>query len=219
MKNIYDERWLKKPSDSDNFRTKIPAEEQALLTKLKARKILDLGSGDGTTLVHLASLGYEMTGIDYSRVGVEQTMERLAAQGLKGKIILRDIYKPFPFENGSFDAVISYQVINHNRITAIRKLLKEINRVLKKKGIFSVKVSDSATYAFTYHDGLCFDEFGSVLKLIEERTFIPIAGWEKGVFHYEFNKEILKKEIEAAGFRLLSMRNINQHVLANFMKK
>jgi|GEM_PF-5985422 len=55
--------------------------------------------------------------------------------------------------------------------------------------------------------------------LLDERTFLPITGWEKGVVHYEFNKEILKAELEDAGFSIMDMRNIGQHVLVNCRKR
>ncbi len=215
----YDKRWKEQADKVTGLRTLIDEKELEILQKMNARKVLDLGCGDGLTLAFLAEQGYEVTGIDYSKVGVENAKRRLAEKGKKARIVVEDIYKTLPFKDGEFDAVISYQVINHNRIVEIRKLLKEVRRILKKDGLFSVKVADSSTYAFTYLDGLCYDEFGSVFKLIEERTFLPIADWEKGVIHYEFNKEILKEEVEAAGFVLLDMRNVNQPALANFRKK
>jgi len=215
----YDKRWKEQAKQESGLRTLIDEKELGLLRKSKARKLLDLGCGDGLTLAFLAEQGFDVVGIDYSEVGVENAKKRLAEKGKSAKIIVGDIYKKLPFKDGEFDAIISYQVINHNKITNIRKLLKEINRILKKGGIFSIKVADSSTYAFTYLDGLCYDEYGSVFKLIEERTFLPIAGWEKGVIHYEFNKEILKKEVEDAGFTLLDMRNVRCHALANFRKK
>ncbi len=216
---IYDARWAKKAEDKDNFRTLIPEPEQALLERSKAKKILDLGSGDGKTLVFLASKGYGLTGIDYSEVGVAKTNASLNENKLKARVVLADIYEPLPFKDGEFDAVISYQVINHDTIEKIRCLLHEVNRVLKKGGLFSVKVADASTYAFTYYDGLCYDEYGSIFQLIAPRTFLPIAGWERGVIHYEFNKEILTKELADAGFVLLDARHIECHLLANFEKR
>src|SRR5215813_6164809 len=46
-------------------------------------KVLDLGSGDGTTAVPLARLGAEVVGIDIARNLVEAGKKRAAAAGLR----------------------------------------------------------------------------------------------------------------------------------------
>lgn len=209
----YDQNWSEEPAKEHTWRTRIPEEEVQLLQKEEAKSILDLGCGDGTTLAHLSSLGFAMTGIDYSEVGIAKAREKGTA-----RLIVGDIYTPLPFEEEEFDAVIAYQVINHNTIGKIRGLLKEIMRVLRKDGIFSVKVSDSATYTLLYFDGLYFDEYGSVFERIADRTYIPIAGHEKGVVHYEFNEEIIIKELEEAGFSILDKRHLETHIIINCRK-
>ncbi len=213
----YDRRWQEAGEES-NFRTLIAEEELGLLKKRGAKRILDLGCGDGLTLAFLAGKGFDVTGIDYSEIGLANARKRLAETGKSAKLIVGDIYAPLPFADDAFDAVIAYQVINHNTIRKIRELLREIRRILKPGGLFSVKVADGSTYAFTYLDGLFFDEFGSVFKLIEERTFLPVAGHEKGVVHYDFNEDILIKELADAGFEVLDRRHIGCHVLANCRK-
>ncbi len=210
----YDKRWKEQENMESGLRTLIDERELQLLKD--ANKVLDLGCGDGLTLAFLVDKGFDVTGMDYSEVGIANAKKRVSK---KAKFVLGDIYQPLPFEDEEFDAIIAYQVINHNTIEEIRKLLKELHRILKPGGVFSVKVSDWTTYGYNYVDGLCYDEFGSILKPIGERTFLPIAGWEKGVIHYDFNKEILKKEVEDAGFELLDMRNIKCHILGNFRKK
>ncbi|MBR9693078.1 class I SAM-dependent methyltransferase, partial [Candidatus Woesearchaeota archaeon] len=207
----YDNLWKEQENKESGLRTLIDEHELKLIP---GKKVLDLGCGDGFTLAFLAKQGFTVTGIDYSEVGIENAKKRLSEES-DARILQGDIYEPLPFEDEEFDAVIAYQVINHNYIEKIRLLLKELNRILKPGGLFSVKVADSSTYAFTYLDGLAYDEFGSVLKPVADRTFLPIAGWEKGVIHYEFNKEILQKEVGEAGFELLDMRIIVCHVLAN----
>lgn len=56
-------------------------------------KLLDLGCGQGRNAIPLAKLGYEVIGIDSSKVGIQCLLEKAKSEivNLKGKI--EDIYK------------------------------------------------------------------------------------------------------------------------------
>src|SRR5262245_62339432 len=58
----------------------VVAESLAITPQMK---VLDLGSGDGTTAVPLARLGAEVVGIDIARNLVEAGNKRAAAAGLR----------------------------------------------------------------------------------------------------------------------------------------
>ena len=152
----YDENWGKPETVEHTWRTRIPDEELQLLKECGVKTILDLGCGDGTTLAYLEGLGFDMTGMDYSKVGLEKAREKSRT----ARLIHGDIYEPLPFSNEEFDAVISYQVINHNTLEKIRKLLKELHSIIKPDGLLSVKVSDANTYGYEEKEGLFYDRFG-----------------------------------------------------------
>jgi ubiquinone/menaquinone biosynthesis C-methylase UbiE len=210
----YDKNWSEPESKEQTWRTRIPDEEITLLKQEKAKKILDLGCGDGTTIAYLSSLNFNMTGMDYSEVGINKAKEKANA-----RFVLGDIYEPLPFRDERFDAVISYQVVNHNTIEKIRELFKELHRIIKQDGILSVKVADANTYGYEIKDGLYHDEFGSVFEKIAPQTFLPVKGHEKGIIHYDFTEAVFLEEIEQAGFILLNKRHIGCHILANFRRK
>lgn len=209
----YDRSYALAPEERPTIRTLIDERELQLLRG--RQRVLDLGCGDGLTTTLLAAKGFTVTGIDYSAVGLSKARERLEAKGLTAELTEGDIYEPLPFADNSFDAVVSYQVINHNRIDKIRELLRELDRVLAPRGLLSVKVADARTYTFVYYDGVFLDEFGSVFTLIAPRTFLPIAGHEKGVIHYDFNEELLLAELESAGFTLRDRRHEGCHLIVN----
>lgn len=69
-------------------------------------KILSLAEGEGRNAVYLASLGYEVTGVDSSAVGLRKAMDLAAAQGVTITTIQADlgVYRIAPAE---WDGIIS----------------------------------------------------------------------------------------------------------------
>ena len=71
-------------------------------------KVLDLGSGDGTTAVPLARLGAEVVGIDIARNLVEAGNQRAAAAGLRNlKFQEGDATNLHGIADHSFDLTLS----------------------------------------------------------------------------------------------------------------
>ena len=65
--------------------------------------VLDLGCGQGRDVLPLAHLGYEVIGVDISRVGIEQMMSEAKQYNLKGRGIVADIYE-YPIDS-RFDSI------------------------------------------------------------------------------------------------------------------
>jgi SAM-dependent methyltransferase len=99
-----------------------------LFKKKGVKRVLDLGCGSGRHLVYLARHGFEVYGIDISETGIKLSKEWLKEENLKANLKIGDIYKKLPYSNNFFDAIISVQVLHHNRIEKIRKAIKEIER-------------------------------------------------------------------------------------------
>jgi SAM-dependent methyltransferase len=91
-------------------------------------KILDLGCGDGIFTKKIASkLGCA------DAVGVESHIEKAKkAEGIDIKVFISDLNQTFPFDDCSFDIVLSNFVIEH--IFDVDKFVTEIKRVLKIGG-------------------------------------------------------------------------------------
>jgi len=162
----------------------------SLFKKKNVRKILDLGCGSGRHLVYLAKRGFDVYGFDISKYGIKITKGWLKKEKLKAKLKIGDIYKKLPYKDNFFDALISTQTLHHNRIGNIRKLIKEIERILKPGGFIFVTVS-RRTSKKDIPKERCWE-----IKFIAPRTYIPLSHDEKGLIHYWFNKKLLRKEFK-----------------------
>ena len=68
----------------------------------KKGKVLDLGCGQGRDAIAIARLGYQVVGIDNSKVGIKQLNEKAIGEKLKLKGIVDDIYQYDAFSDFDF---------------------------------------------------------------------------------------------------------------------
>lgn|SRR3989338_5655788 len=214
----YDEIW-KKPEP--HYKSEFPEEVLNLFKKSKAKRILDLGSGDGTNMILLAKENFETFGLEISSTGVEKTKEMASQTNVNVNIQQGDIYQSLPFSEKYFDAVIGLQSLNHNTLPEILKLFKEIYRVLKKKGLFCIKIADRESYNLKkIENNIYMDtDYNEKFKFLDEQTYLSIEGKEKGIIHYAFYKKQLEGLVIRTGFELLSSERLKWHILAIFKKK
>ena len=102
------------------------------------RKILDLGCGSGRHLVYLAKRGFDAYGIDIARHGIKIARDWLKKERLKANLEIGDIYKKLPYKDNFFDAIIGIKTLHHEKIENIRKLIKEVKRILKPGGLIFI---------------------------------------------------------------------------------
>lgn len=97
--------------------------------------ILDLGCGQGRDAIALAKLGYEVTGVDYSKVGVDQMLVTSKKQGLKINGVTTDIYSIEIDEGIDFILLDSIIHFEKKEIKKEKTLLTRISKSLKKGGV------------------------------------------------------------------------------------
>ena len=157
-----------------------------LFQKDGVKRILDIGCGTGRHLVYLASKGFQMFGFDASQHAIELAEQWLNEEGLSANMIQYRMEDRFPYEDMLFDAVVSIQVIHHNRIRDIQSTVAEIERVLRPQGYIFVTVPILTGGAVSPEDD--WD-----LKEVEPGTYLPQKGPESGILHHYFSEaEILE---------------------------
>ncbi len=168
-----------------------------ILKKRKAQSILDLGSGTGRHIIYFAKQGFDTYGIDIAEEGIRVTKDWLKKENLLADLKIGNIYEKLPYQDDFFDAILSTGVICHNNIAGIRVTIKEIDRVLKPKGLIFVNVRKNRKYTKINSEKILpFGKEKTLCKITGPRTCVPLEGGEKGLVHYNFTKESLTKEFK-----------------------
>jgi len=102
-----------------------------------ARRVLDLGTGDGRllALLHRERPAMMGVGLDFSELMLAAARERFAGDE-RIELVDHDLAEPLP-ELGRFDAVLSSMAIHHLEHERKRSLYGEIFDLLKPGGIFA----------------------------------------------------------------------------------
>jgi tRNA (cmo5U34)-methyltransferase len=113
--------------------------EAALIEQLpaNARRVLDLGAGDGRLLafVKLAWPGGTGVVLDFSSTMLEKARERFADDE-SVRVVEHDLGQPLPNLGGSFDVVVSCFAIHHLEDGRKRELYEEVFSLLEPEGVF-----------------------------------------------------------------------------------
>lgn len=101
-------------------------------------RLLDFGCGNGANTVLFAGDVDSIVGIDVEPERVDEAIAEAEKMGLTNVSYLRYDGGRLPFEDASFDHVISFEVLEHTRDDA--EAVAEIRRVLKPGGVLTMSV-------------------------------------------------------------------------------
>lgn len=96
---------------------------------LEDLKVLDVASGSGYGSKMLSKKN-KVIGLEFSKEAVEYSIDNY---GNKNCIFIQGDAQNMPFKDNNFDAVVSFETIEH--LENPSKFISEVLRVLKKKGI------------------------------------------------------------------------------------
>ena len=157
-------------------------ELQDYFNKLTRRgTLLDLGCGQGRDSIFLASLGYQVTAVDISKVGINQMLKKAQAQGLYIEGIANDIQN-LKFQK-KYDVILFDMLLHGFENQTQLELLSKYSINLNKEGILCI----------IYPDDFQAKHFMDILKslptnwrLLEEITINDIPKIKDEVIDYKF---------------------------------
>jgi SAM-dependent methyltransferase len=153
-----------------------------LLTANESKRVLDVGCGTGRHVAYLALNGFETYGFDISENALDKARGILREKNVVATLAVADMFKPFPYEDEFFDAVVATRVIHHGYLKEIRKIASEMNRVLARNGFMFVQSS-----AWLPGEKI---ENPSAIE-VEPRTLVWSEGEEANILHHSFSREEL----------------------------
>lgn len=106
-------------------------------------KLLDVGCGQGRDAIALAKLGFEVTGIDYSKVGIEQLNTIAKKENLPLTGLVADI---FTYEgHDTFDFILLDSMFHFGKKEKQKEidLLKRIFSLAKQKAVGTICIQNS----------------------------------------------------------------------------
>jgi SAM-dependent methyltransferase len=109
---------------------------------LDHKKVADLGCGSGYGSYYLSGVAEEVSALDLSEEAVAHASSHYARPNLGYR--LGDVTR-VPFEDGSLDAAVSFEVIEH--LDEPEDLAVEAKRIIKDDGLFIVSTPDKQTYS------------------------------------------------------------------------
>lgn len=147
--------------------------------ELGFKNVLDLGSGLGRHSIFFAQQGFKVSAIDISDYGVNYSKEWAKNENLNIDIKLGDMIS-LPYADNSFHCVFAYHSISHSDTDGVKKIISEIERVLKPGGEVYTSMCSKESWDFTK----------SGYPKIDENTVLnKEEGPDKDVPHFYANRE------------------------------
>lgn len=160
-------------------------------------RVLDLGCGAGRHTTYLSGLGFEVVGLDPASSGLEHCYRDLVTRELPRRLVLAGMER-LPFPDYSYQCVISTYVIHHNTMRGVAAAIGEIERILVPGGLFLATVLGRGDFKY------------GVGRKVEEGTYVPLEGDERGVVHHFFDREEIGELL--GSFRIISLASDEEEV-------
>lgn len=152
----------------------------AAMLQTGVSRVLDVGCGTGNNMHRLLSTGFNVFGIDISPTAISEAKNNAATAHLSV-----GTFQQLPYDDNTFDGIISIQTLSHGKEHDIEKGFCEIDRVTRSGGLVFITVPGRVAKGETR---FCLVK---TAKQIEPRVYVPTQGSEVDIPHYIFNKKII----------------------------
>lgn len=166
-------------------------------------KILDIGCGRGNISLPLASLNYQVLGVDLNKESITELNKKNKFPNAQFRV--QDATKLDPEDK--FDFIIASEVIEH--IEKPEELLNSLKNILKNKGFLIITIPNGKSLEerirkFTTHNTLGKKFKGSVKKKIEEEIIQTKANSPH--LHF-FSLKSFEKVLNNTGYEIIACTN------------
>ena len=143
---------------------------------------MDLGTGLGRHAIYFSKQGFNVSAVDISDYAIDYlkkwtTRENVTINAKVGDMLC------LPYLDQSFDCIFAYHVISHTDSVGIKKIIAEIERVLRPNGEVYLTFCSKESTEFTEKR----------FPMIDKNTLISQDELEKGIPHYYADMNDLKE--------------------------
>jgi len=115
---------------------------RGLVGEVSGRRVLDMGCGTGRHALWLAGEGAKVTAVDFSEGMLDQARAKQGADAVSW--LVHDLHEPMPFEDNTFDKIVSGLVLEHIRDLSF--FFSQASRVLNTGGGLVVSAMHPAMF-------------------------------------------------------------------------
>lgn len=101
---------------------------------VKRCKTIDLGCGAGNYAIYLASVGFDVTGVDIAPTVIEIAKENAKRQGIKCTFVVADVLGDLEEVKETFDFAYDWTLLHHIYPEKRKKYAENVNRILNSGG-------------------------------------------------------------------------------------
>ena len=101
---------------------------------VKRCKTIDLGCGAGNYAIYLASVGFDVTGVDIAPTAIELAKENAKRQGIKCTFVVADVLGNLEEVRETFDFAYDWQLLHHMFPEQRKKYVENVHRILAPRG-------------------------------------------------------------------------------------
>lgn len=143
----------------------------SVVNRIPPGRVLMLAEGEGRNAVYLASLGYRITAVDASAVGLGKALELAAERGVSLTTVVADLDR-FEIEPGQWDAIVSCfcHIPSAIRIPLHRKVVNG----LKPGGVFVLEGFSKEQMDYDTGGPKSLDMLMSIEELLQELAGLEI---------------------------------------------
>ena len=191
-KTVEDSRWLEPSEDMYYFVHR--------WRKNSSKTLLDLGCGLGRHAILFAKEGFDVTAFDLSDDAINTLNAYCSTNDMDINTVRGDMVN-LPFEEDSFDYVISYHVLSHTNTEGVFSTFKKLKEILKPGGEMFITLGSQGSTRFNAYTG----------EWLDSNTLIKDDGdHEHGIPHFYANDALLQELLKPFEIVLIKLtRNVD----------